>query len=250
MPQPSEAFRRRGSVDDHSDAIGCAPPGCAVPAPLTPGLCRRSPPAGDRWHRPQPVAAARFTAVLPRGSGGSHRRSPPEPAGGPGHGGRIGVRGSGDLGDGRREPGGPVWPLEVPVRDAVAHRLRPVGISAQARSVTAGAGLGFRVPGTCIGRPSPNQHRRAPISVKGKLAALFPSGPLTVGAVVCSEFVEGQGEVLASQPGCARSLCRAVFWCGQACSDEPGLKAGDGAVLEDQLAAVARDLLGWPVIER
>ena len=54
--------------------------------------------------------------------------------------------------------GGPVWPLEVPVRGAVAHRLRPVGISAQARSVTAGAGLAFRVPGTLIGRPSPNQH--------------------------------------------------------------------------------------------
>jgi len=33
---------------------------------------------------------------------------------------------------GRREPGGPVWPLEVPVRGAVAHRLRSVGISARA----------------------------------------------------------------------------------------------------------------------
>jgi hypothetical protein len=79
--------------------------------------------------------------------------------------------------------GGPVWPLEVPLRDAVAHRLRPVGISAQARSVTAGAGLAFRVPGTRIGRPSPNEpaavvHR---VSVKVTLAALVPSGPLTVG---------------------------------------------------------------------
>ena len=57
------------------------------------GLCRRSPPAGDRWHRRQPVAAARVTAVLPRGSSGSHRSSPPAPTGGRGHGGRIGVRG-------------------------------------------------------------------------------------------------------------------------------------------------------------
>jgi hypothetical protein len=53
-----------------------------------------------------------------------------------------GSGGSGDLGGGRREPGGPIWPLEVPLRDAVAHRLRPVGISTQARSVTAGAGQG------------------------------------------------------------------------------------------------------------
>jgi hypothetical protein len=61
------------------------------------------------------------------------QRSPPEPARGWGHSGRIGVRGSGDLG-GSPGTGGPVWPLEVPLRDAVAHRLRPVGISAQARS--------------------------------------------------------------------------------------------------------------------
>jgi hypothetical protein len=56
--------------------------------------------------------------------------------------------------------GGPVWPLEVPLRGAVARRPRPVGISAQARSVTAGAGLAFRVPGTRIGRPYPNQRRQ------------------------------------------------------------------------------------------
>jgi hypothetical protein len=47
----------------------------------------------------------------------------------------------------------------VPLRDAVTHRLRPVGISAQARSVTAGAGLAF-VPGTLIGQPYPNQLQR------------------------------------------------------------------------------------------
>src|SRR5215203_6843884 len=45
------------------------------------------------------------------------------------------------------------------------------------------------------------------------------------------------------------SLCHEVFWCGQACSDEPGLQAGDGAVLEDQLAAVAHDLLGRSVVQ-
>jgi hypothetical protein len=74
------------------------------------------------------------------------QRSPPEPARGRGHSGRIGVRGgpetSGVVAGNR---GGPVWPLEVPLRGAVAHRLRPVGISGQARSVTAGAGLAFRV---------------------------------------------------------------------------------------------------------
>jgi hypothetical protein len=86
-------LRRRGYIDDHSDAIRLPNPRRALPALLTPGLCRRSPAGGDRWHRPQPVPAARFTAVLPRGSGGSHRRSPPEPAGGREHSGRIGVRG-------------------------------------------------------------------------------------------------------------------------------------------------------------
>jgi hypothetical protein len=48
----------------------------------------------------------------------------------------------------------------VQARDAVTHRPRPVGISHQARSVTAGAGLAFRVPGTLIGRPYPNQRMR------------------------------------------------------------------------------------------
>src|SRR5215211_1809882 len=103
------------------------------------------------------VPAAMFIAVLPRGSGG-HRTSPPAPAGGWGHSGRIGVRSPETSGVVPGNRGGRVWPLEVPVRGAVAHRLRPVGISAQARSVTAGAGLAFRVSGTLIGRPSPNQH--------------------------------------------------------------------------------------------
>jgi hypothetical protein len=83
-----------------------------------------------------------------------------EPAGtgrGTGHSGRIGVRGPEAWGvAGNR--GSPVWPLEVPVRGAVAHRLRPVGISAQARSVTAGAGLAFPVPARAsAGPPRMNQ---------------------------------------------------------------------------------------------
>ena len=87
--------------------------------------------------------------------------------------------GSGDRGGGRREPGGPIWPLEVPLRDAVTHRLRPVGISAQARSDTAGAGLAFWVPGTLIGRPSPNEPAAVvrPLSVKGKLLRSSPRDP-------------------------------------------------------------------------
>jgi hypothetical protein len=52
------------------------------------------------------------------------QRSPPAPAGGRGHSGRIGVRGGRRPRGGRREPG-PVWPLEVPVRGAVAHRRDP-----------------------------------------------------------------------------------------------------------------------------
>ena len=61
----------------------------------TPGVCRRSPPAGDWWHIRQLVRAAsspRFTAVLPRGSSGD-TKEPAAPAGGWGHSERIGVRG-------------------------------------------------------------------------------------------------------------------------------------------------------------
>jgi hypothetical protein len=68
--------------------------------------------------------------------------------------------GSGDLGGGRREPGGPVWPLEVPVRGAVAHRLRPVGISARPAPSRPERAWAFHVPGTLIGRPYPNQLQR------------------------------------------------------------------------------------------
>jgi hypothetical protein len=167
----------------------------ALPAHRTPGLCRRSPPAGDRWHRPQPVPAARFTAVLPRGSRGDtggarrHRQGDGDTAEGS-------VVGGPETSGGSPGTGGPVWPLEVPVRGAVAHRLRPVGISAQARSVTAGAGLAFHVPARSSVGPPRTSSCRAPRSVKGKLAALVPSGPLTLGGGALG-VVEGQGELLA-----------------------------------------------------
>ena len=101
-------------------------------------------------------AGAYVHKVLPGGASGDTG----EPAGtGRGMGAQRMDRcsGSGDLGGGRREPGGPVWPLEVPVRGAVTHRPRPVGISGQARSVTAGAGPGLPRTGKLIGRPCANQ---------------------------------------------------------------------------------------------
>jgi hypothetical protein len=87
-------------------------------------------------HR-RPVTGGTYGSRCRRlGSPQSSREVPAETQEGPAGTGRDGVTaegsgfgGSGDLGGGRREPGGPVWPLEVPVRDAVAHRLRPVGIS-------------------------------------------------------------------------------------------------------------------------
>jgi hypothetical protein len=101
------ALRKRGFIDDHPDAIRLRTPRRALPALLTPGLCRRSLAGGDRWHIRQPVPAARFTAVLPRGSGGSHnRRSPPEPAGGWDTAEGSGFGGPATFGGGRREPGG------------------------------------------------------------------------------------------------------------------------------------------------
>ena len=157
------------------------------------------------------------------------QRSPPEPAGGRGHSGRIGVRGVQRPRGGRREPG-PIWPLEVRLRDAVAHRLRPVGISAQARSVTVRAGLAFRVPGTRIRRAPRTSTRRAPCLRQGKARCARPFRTLDGGAVVRSG-ASRPGRAAGWQPGCATSLCRDVFGRGQACSYEPGLQAGDGAVL-------------------
>jgi hypothetical protein len=84
---------------------------------LKPGVCRKTLPAGDRWHIRQPVPAATFTAVLPRGSSGDtggarwNRQGDGDTAEGS-------VFGGPETWGGRREPGGPVWPLEVPVRGA------------------------------------------------------------------------------------------------------------------------------------
>jgi hypothetical protein len=88
------------------------------------GLCRRSPPAGDRWHIRQPVPAARFTAVLRE----VPAQTQDEPAG---TGGGTGTQRKDRCSGVRRPRGmvagnrGPVWPLEVPLRDAVAHRCDP-----------------------------------------------------------------------------------------------------------------------------
>jgi hypothetical protein len=73
-------------------------------------MCRRSPPACDRRHIRPPVPAARFTAVLPRGSGGDTG------------GARRNRQG---LGTHRKDRCSGVRPLEVPVRSAVAHRRDP-----------------------------------------------------------------------------------------------------------------------------
>jgi hypothetical protein len=73
-------------------------------------MCRRSPPACDRRHIRQPVPAARFTAVLPRGSGGDTG------------GARRNRQG---LGRQRKDRCSGVRSLEVPVRSAVAHRRDP-----------------------------------------------------------------------------------------------------------------------------
>lgn len=75
--------------------------------------------------------------------------------------------------------------------------------------------------------PAPVVHRAF---VKGKLGALVPSGPLTVGRWF-AQGRRGPRRAAGWQPGCATSLCRDVFGRGQACSYEPGLQAGDGAVL-------------------
>ena len=100
-------------------------------------MCRRSPPACDRRHIRQPVPAARFTAVLPRGSGGDTG------------GARRNRQGWGH--SGRSVFGGPT--AEGAGQERGRPPPRPVGISDQARSVTAGAGLAFR--GRLAGAPRP-----------------------------------------------------------------------------------------------
>jgi hypothetical protein len=101
-------------------------------------MCRRSPPACDRRHIRPPVPAARFTAVLPRGSGGDTG------------GARRNRQG---LGTHRKDRCSGVRPLEVPVRSAVAHRRDPSASLARPAPVTAGAGLAFR--GRLAGAPRP-----------------------------------------------------------------------------------------------
>jgi hypothetical protein len=153
------ALRRRGFIGDHSDAIRLRTPD---------GLCRLIGRRACVEDHLRPVTGGTDRSRCRRlGSPQSSREVPAEtqeePAGtgrGTGTQRKGSVVGGPETSGGSPGTGGPVWPLEVPVRGAVAHRLRPVGISAQARSVTAGAGLAFRVPGTLIGRPSPNQRMR------------------------------------------------------------------------------------------
>jgi hypothetical protein len=193
------------------------------------GLCRRSPPAGDRWHIRQPVPAARFTAVLPRGSRGDTEK----PAG-------TG-RGTGTQRKDRC-PGGPATSGWSPGTGVRSGRWR---CRSGTRSLT------VCDPSASLPRPAPSRSERAwPFAyparasvglpepalvvhrafVKGKLGALVPSGPLTVGRWF-AQGRRGPGRAAGWQPGCATSLCRDVFGRGQACSYEPGLQAGDGAVL-------------------
>jgi hypothetical protein len=105
--------------------------------------------------------------------------------------------------------GGPVWPLEVPLRGAVAHRLRPVGISDQARSVTAGAGLAFRVPATPIGRPPRTSTVVHPISVKRQACCARPFGTLDGGGGGALGGGRGPGRAAGWPAG----LCEVVMSC-------------------------------------
>jgi len=121
---------------------GRVPSGAGPAGHLKPGVCRRSPPTCDRWHIRQPVPAATFTAVLPRGSSGDTG------------GARWNRQGDGDTAEDRcsgvRRPRG--WsPGTGGVRSGRWRCRsgrgrpppRPVGTSGQARSVTAGAGPGL-----------------------------------------------------------------------------------------------------------
>jgi len=116
-------------------------------------MCRRSPPACDRWHIRQPVPAATFTAVLPRGSGGDTGGARRNRQG-------MGIQRKDRCSGGRRPSGvvaGNRGGSGLAAGGAGQGRgrppPRPVGISAQARSVTAGAGLAFR--GRLAGAPGP-----------------------------------------------------------------------------------------------
>jgi len=66
--------------------------------------------------------------------------------------------GSGDLGGGRREPAGSGLAAGGAGQGAVAHRRDQSASQARPAPSRPERGLAFRVPGTLIGRPYPNQH--------------------------------------------------------------------------------------------
>jgi hypothetical protein len=82
---PAPGVALRGSAGAASSTTtptpSATPPRRTLPAHLTPGLCRRSPSTGDRWHRPQPVpglGSPQSSREVPAET----QRSPPAPAGG------------------------------------------------------------------------------------------------------------------------------------------------------------------------
>ena len=243
------ALRRRGFIGDHSDAIRLRTPD---------GLCRLIGRRACVEDHLRPVTGGTDRSRCRRlGSPQSSREVPAEtqeePAGtGRGTGTQRKDRWSGGRRPrgGRREPGGRSgrWRCRSGARsptacDPSASLPRP----APSRPERAWP---FAYPARSSAGPPPTSTRRAPCSRQGQARCAHPFGTLDGGRSGALGVVEGQGELRAGQPGCARSLCRDVFWRGQALLDEPGLQAGDGAVLQGQLAAVARDLLGWPVIQR
>jgi hypothetical protein len=149
------------------------------------GLCRRSPPAGDRWHIRQPVPAARFTAVLPRGSsadtGRAHRNRQGD---GDTAEGSV-FRGAGDLGvvAGTRGVRSGRWRCRSGARlptacDPSASLPRP----APSRPERAWP-LGYPARSSA-GLPERSSSRRAPYIRQGQARCARPFGTLDGGAVV------------------------------------------------------------------
>jgi hypothetical protein len=161
-------LRARSALPEPA-AAGRVPAGRGSAGHLKPGVCRRSSSAGDRWHIRQPVPAARFTAVLPRGASGDtgarrHRQGDGDTAEGSVFGGARRPRGwSPGTGGVRSAAGGAGQGRGLPPP-------RPVGISGQARSVTAGARPDLPIPGMLIGRPYPNWPQRC-------RGAVYPARP-------------------------------------------------------------------------
>jgi hypothetical protein len=150
------------------------------------GLCRRSPAAGDRWHRPQPAPAARFTAVLPRGSGGDtggarrHRQGDGDTAEGSGFGGPETSGGvAGNPGESGLAAGGAAQGRGRPP-PATPRHLGP-GPLRHGRS-----GPGLSRPGTRIGRPPRTSTRRAPCIRQGQARCARPFATHDGGAAVRS----------------------------------------------------------------